>query len=158
MLTMKGKYGIKAMISLARLYPEDWAQSSALAESNGIPKKFLDAILSELRVAGFIETRKGRSGGYRLLRAAGEITIADILRVIDGPIAPLQCVSKTAYQKCNDCRTQETCEIRLLMLEVRDKMLSVLEHRSLSDLVASGGIARRIYETMRLESEPMPQA
>ena len=156
MLTMKGKYGIKAMISLASLSKDELVQSSAIAEANGIPKKFLDAILSELRVAGFVDSRKGRSGGYLLLKSAKEIMIADILRVVDGPIAPLQCVSKTAYQKCADCRTQETCEIRLLMLEVRDQMLSVLEHRSLADLVEAGSMARRIYETMRLDGAVKP--
>lgn len=148
MLSMKGKYGVKAMISLARLDDEQVAQSSAIADANDIPKKFLDAILSDLRGAGFVATRKGRSGGYRLARDPRDIHIAEILRVLDGPIAPLQCVSKTAYQKCVDCTTQDTCEIRLLMLEVRDAMLAILEHRTLRDLVEAGNLARRIFDNM----------
>ncbi len=146
MLTMKGKYGIKALIHLARLSPDDMQQSALIAEANGISKKFLDTILSDLRNAGFITTRKGRSGGYQLSRPAAAINLADVLRVLDGPISPISCVSKTAYQRCHDCRTQDTCEIRLLMLEVRDAMLAILEHRTLQDLVNSGALARRLLE------------
>jgi len=137
MLTMKGKYGIKALIELARLDPGEVRQSTAIANANGIPKKFLDTILADLRQAGLIQTRKGRSGGYSLARPADTISVAQILRVIDGPIAPISCVSKTAYRKCHDCPTQSACEIRLLMLEVRDAMLAILEHRTLQDLCSS---------------------
>lgn len=144
MLTMKGKYGIKALIHLARLAPDEVLQSSAIATANGIPKKFLDTILSELRMAGIIQTRKGRSGGYRLVRPADTISVALILRVLDGPISPISCVSKTAYQKCHDCQTQDACEIRLLMLEVRDAMLGILEHRTLDDLANSVVLARQV--------------
>lgn len=144
MLTMKGKYGIKALIHLARLAPEDMQQSAVIAEANGIPKKFLDTILSDLRNAGLIHTRKGRSGGYQLRVPPETISVAQILRILDGPISPISCVSKTAYQKCFDCRSQTTCEIRLLMLEVRDAMLEILEHRSLRDLCDSGILARQV--------------
>ncbi len=144
MLTMKGKYGIKALIDLARLAPDEVRQSSAIATANGIPKKFLDTILSDLRVAGMIQTRKGRSGGYQLGRPADTISVAHILRVLDGPIAPISCVSKTAYQKCHDCPTQDACEIRLLMLDVRDAMLAILEHRTLNDLARSVVLARQV--------------
>ena len=144
MLTMKGKYGIKALIHLARLGPSQVGQSSAIAAANGIPKKFLDTILSDFRVAGLVQTRKGRSGGYQLGRPADTISVAQILRVIDGPIAPISCVSKTAYQKCHDCPTQDACEIRLLMLDVRDAMLSILEHRTLRDLCESVPLARQV--------------
>ncbi|WP_041527468.1 RrF2 family transcriptional regulator [Paracoccus aminophilus] len=144
MLTMKGKYGIKALIHLARLSSDEMQQSSAIAEANGIPKKFLDTILSELRNAGLIHTRKGRSGGYQLRVPAENISVAQILRILDGPISPISCVSKTAYQKCFDCRNQTTCEIRLLMLDVRDAMLEILEHRTLRDLSNSGALAQHV--------------
>ncbi|SMO86841.1 RrF2 family transcriptional regulator [Paracoccus laeviglucosivorans] len=144
MLTMKGKYGIKALIHLARLEPGQVQQSTAIAAANGIPKKFLDTILADLRQAGLIDTRKGRSGGYQLARPADTISVAQILRVIDGPIAPISCVSKTAYRKCHDCPTQDACKIRLLMLDVRDAMLAILEHRTLRDLCASVVLTRQV--------------
>lgn len=144
MLTMKGKYGIKALIHLSRLAPDELQQSAAIAEANGIPKKFLDTILSELRNAGLIQTRKGRSGGYQLGKPADTIAVAQILRLLDGPISPISCVSKTAYQKCFDCLDQDVCEVRILMLEVRDAMLGVLEHRTLRDLRDSGDLARQL--------------
>ncbi|RWR04571.1 RrF2 family transcriptional regulator [Paenirhodobacter populi] len=144
MLTMKGKYGIKALIHLSRLAPDELQQSAAIAEANGIPKKFLDTILSELRNAGLIQTRKGRSGGYQLGKPADTISVAQILRLLDGPISPISCVSKTAYQKCFDCLDQDVCEVRILMLEVRDAMLGVLEHRTLRDLRDSGDLARQL--------------
>lgn len=144
MLTMKGKYGVKALIHLARLPPDQMQQSAEIAASNGIPKKFLDTILSDLRNAGLIQSRKGRWGGYQLGKPAETIPVAQILRILDGPISPISCVSKTAYQKCYDCAGQETCEIRILMLEVRDAMLAILEHRSLRDLCDSGILARQL--------------
>lgn len=149
MLTMKGKYGIKALIHLSRLQPDEMQQSAVIAEANGIPKKFLDTILSDLRNAGLIQTRKGRSGGYQLGRPADTISVAQILRVLDGPISPISCVSKTAYQKCYDCADQETCEVRVLMLEVRDSMLSVLENRTLRDLRDYG----RLGSLIRLDND-----
>lgn len=144
MLTMKGKYGIKALIALARLEPGLVGQSTSIATAHGISKKFLDTILADLRLAGLIATRKGRTGGYHLARPADTISVAQILRVIDGPIAPISCVSKTAYSKCHDCPTQDSCEIRLLMLEVRDAMLAILEHRTLRDLCNSTALARQL--------------
>lgn len=151
MLTMKGKYGIKALIHLARLEPGEMQQSSMIASANGIPKKFLDTILSDLRNAGLIQTRKGRTGGYQLGKPADTVSVAQILRLLDGPISPISCVSKTAYQKCFDCQNQQTCEIRILMLEVRDAMLGVLEHRTLADLSESGVLARQL-----LAEKPTP--
>lgn len=144
MLTMKGKYGLKALLQLARLPAGEVVQSSAIAAANGIPKKFLDTILADLRQAGMIDTRKGRWGGYQLARPADTISIAQVLRVIDGPIAPIPCVSKTAYRKCADCPTQEACEIRLLMLELRDAMLAILEHRTLRDMSGSAALSRQL--------------
>src|SRR5277367_2685012 len=109
MLTAKGKYSLKALTHLATLAPGETTQAIEIAETNNIPKKFLDAILGDLRNAGVVYSRKGPRGGYGLARAASEIKIGHIIRTIDGPLAPLACASRTAYQPCHDCKEVKTC-------------------------------------------------
>jgi Rrf2 family protein len=133
---MKGKYGLKAVVHLARLPDGAMALSSEIAAANSISKKFLDAILSELRGAGIVIARKGRGGGYRLARAPGTITAGDVLRVLDGPMAPIQCASRSAYHPCADCPDEMTCVVRLTMIEVRDAIAAVLDSRSIAALAA----------------------
>ena len=142
MLTAKGKYGLKALAHLATLEPGQSTQASEIAEANNIPKKFLDAILGELRNAGLVYSRKGPGGGYMLARAAGNIKIGQILRVIDGPLAPIACASRSAYQPCQDCKSVKACAVRITMTKVRDAMSDVLDRMTISDLVAisAGGI------------------
>jgi len=136
MLTAKGKYGLKALAHLASLAPEETEQATDIAEANGIPKKFLDAILGELRNAGIVSSRKGPGGGYRLARAPSEIKIGYVIRTIDGPLAPIACASRTAYQPCRDCRDVKTCAIRLTMTKVRDAMSDVLDRMTVADIIA----------------------
>ena len=126
-LTMKGKYGLKALIDLAALEPGEWAMSSEIAGRNAISKKFLDAILGELRSAGFVRTKKGRGGGYRLQRPADEVKVGHALRVIEGPLAPIACASRTAHVPCADCPDETVCAVRLLMLDVRNAITGVLD-------------------------------
>lgn len=134
MLTNKGKYGLKALAHLAGLPPGQTAQSAEIAAINNIPKKFLDAILGELRVAGMISTKKGKGGGYRLSRTPDEISVGAAIRVLDGPLAPIGCASRRSYRPCSDCRDVRGCTVRLLMLEVRDVSARVLDGTSLSDM------------------------
>jgi Rrf2 family protein len=136
MLTAKGKYGLKALGHLAKLGPGATTQAIDIARANNIPKKFLDAILGELRNAGLVHSRKGPGGGYRLARAPTEIKIGHVIRVIDGPLAPIACASRTAYQPCQDCRDIAACTVRLLMAQVRDAMSEVLDRLTLADMVA----------------------
>jgi Rrf2 family protein len=136
MLTMKGKYGLKALVHMAGLPPGQLAMSAEIAEANVISKKFLDAILGDLRHAGFIRARKGRGGGYCLNHAAEDIRVGHVLRVLDGPLAPIHCASRTAYQRCDDCPDETACAVRLTMLEVREAIAAVLDARSLADMVA----------------------
>jgi Rrf2 family protein len=136
MLTNKGKYGLKALTHLAGLETGRTAQSAEIASCNNIPKKFLDAILGELRVAGFVSTKKGKGGGYRLARPPAEISIGAAVRVLDGPLAPIACASRRSYKPCADCRDIRTCTVRLLMLEVRDMSARVLDNTSLKDMCA----------------------
>ena len=132
MLTMKGKYGLKAMVHLAALPDGRMALAADIAEANAISKKFLDAILADLRAAGLVHARKGRGGGYRLARPAAQITAGHVLRVLDGPLAPIHCASRSAYQRCRDCPDERACAVRLAMIEVREAMASVLDAKSLA--------------------------
>lgn len=131
MLTKKGKYGLKALVYLSRIPVGQLAFVGDIATRNNIPKKFLDAILGELRNAGFVQSRKGKEGGYRLARPASEIKIGHVVRVLDGPLAPISCASRTRYQRCDDC-DEATCEVRHMMLEVRHAIAEVLDNRSLA--------------------------
>lgn len=131
MLTKKGKYGLKALGALADLPPGQMLVVGGIAEANNIPKKFLDAILHELRNAGFVESRKGNMGGYRLARPAEQIMIGDVVRVLDGPLAPIPCASRTRYQPCTDCDV-DTCNVRHLMLEVRNAIAEILDNTTLA--------------------------
>lgn len=131
MLTKKGKYGLKALVHLSKMPVGQLAFVGDIAVRNNIPKKFLDAILGELRNAGFVQSRKGKEGGYRLARPATEIKIGHVVRVLDGPLAPIACASRTRYQRCDDC-DEATCQVRHMMLEVRQAIAEVLDNRSLA--------------------------
>lgn len=133
MLTKKGKYGLKALVHLSRLPAGQLAFVGEIARSNSIPKKFLDAILVELRNAGFVQSRKGKDGGYRLAKLPAEIKIGHVIRVLDGPLAPIPCASQTQYQRCEDC-DETVCEVRHMMLEVRHAVADVLDNRSLAEM------------------------
>ena len=141
MLTNKGKYGLKAMVHLARLEAGRTAQSAEIATAEQISKKFLDAILLDLRNAGFVRSKKGPGGGYTLGRDAAEISVGSIVRALDGPLAPIACASRTAYQPCDDCRDLAACAVRLTMLEVRDAMAEVLDNMTLAEMAARADAA-----------------
>ena len=113
MLTNKGKYGLKAMVHLAGLEPGRPALVADIAAANAIPKKFLDAILGELRTAGLVHSKKGRGGGYVLAKPPTEIMVGEIVRALDGPLAPIACASKGYYRRCEDCPTEGNCTVRL---------------------------------------------
>ena len=131
MLTKKGKYGLKALVHLSKMPPGELAFVGDIAAKNNIPKKFLDAILGELRNAGFVQSRKGKEGGYRLAKLPGEIKIGHVVRVLDGPLAPISCASRSQYQRCEDC-DEATCQVRHMMLEVRHAVAELLDNRSLA--------------------------
>ena len=133
MLTAKGKYGLKALIYLAQVPDLELALVADIAEANNIPKKFLDAILGELRNAGFVQSRKGKGGGYRLARQPEEILVGSVVRVLDGPLAPIPCASRTRYRACDDCDIA-TCQVRHLMLDVRNAIAEVLDATTLAQM------------------------
>jgi Rrf2 family protein len=134
MLTNKGKYGLKAMVHLAGLEPGALAQVADIAEANSISKKFLDHILTELRHAGLVYSKKGRGGGYSLARPAHGIRVGAIVRALDGPLAPIPCASVTAFRPCDDCADLNACAVRLIMVDARNAIANVLDNRTLAEL------------------------
>jgi Rrf2 family protein len=138
MLTKKAKYGLKAVAYLAGVAPGQTALVADIARNNQIPKKFLDAILGELRNAGFVHSRKGKGGGYMLARPASEIMVGNIVRALDGPLAPIQCASRTVHRRCDDCVDEIHCAVRIVMVEARDAIAEVLDKTSLERMRALG--------------------
>src|ERR1700751_973544 len=134
MLTAKGKYGLKALAYLSCLEAGERAQAVAISKAGNIPKKFLDAILGELRKAGVVFTKKGPSGGYMLARAPSDIKIGDVRRSIEGPLAPIGCASRSAYEPCPDCKSVKACAVRLTMMKVRDAISEVLDRMTIADM------------------------
>lgn len=138
MLTKKGKYGLKAMADLAQLAPGETAFVSEIATRNNIPKKFLDTILLELRNGGMLRSKKGPGGGYALSKPASDIYVGQIVRALDGPLAPIRCASRTAFEACEDCSDPQTCQVRHSMSQVRDAIANVLDSMTLDQFVTCG--------------------
>ena len=136
MLSKKTKYGLKAMLELAGGTDQKPLQASELANRQRLPKKFLEAILLELTRHGLLQSKLGRGGGYTLARKAGDITVGEIIRVLEGPLALIPCVSRTAYRRCDECLDEHTCGIRLAMKEVRDATSHILDNTTLAGLNA----------------------
>lgn len=135
MLTKKTKYAVKALMALARNTDNKPVLISDIASKEQLPKKFLEAILLELKRNGLLGSKKGAGGGYYLLKRADEIKLATIIRVIDGPIALLPCVSLNFYERCEECIDEHYCGIRDVMKEVRDATLKILGERTLADMI-----------------------
>jgi Rrf2 family protein len=136
MLSKKSKYGLKALLALADEAERGPIQTSELAERHGLPKKFLEAILLELTRRGLLQSKKGRGGGYVLSRRPGDITVGEVIRVLEGPLALAPCVSQTAYRRCEECLDEQTCGVRLAMKEVRDATAHILDNTTLAGLNA----------------------
>ena len=135
MLSKKSKYALKALMVLAKEYGQGPVLISDIAQREGIPHKFLELILLELKNDGLLQSRKGKGGGYTLGREPRSISVGHVIRVLDGPISPLPCVSKTAYARCHECRDERSCGIRIVMKEVRDATAKILDSTSLADML-----------------------
>lgn len=136
-LSKRGEYGLRAMIDMALWEAENgtrYVQIKEIAEREQIPPKFLEQILLTLKNAGLINSRMGINGGYYLSKPASEITLGQIVRVLDGPLAPIRCVSQMAYESCG-CPDEENCGLRLVMLDVRNAISGILDHTTLSQVV-----------------------
>ena len=135
MLSKKSKYAIRALLVLAQQRDQSPVQIADLAEREDIPKKFLEIILLELKNAGILQSKKGKGGGYLLGKSPEGISLGDIIRTLDGPLAPLPCVSQKAYRKCDECPDETTCGVRAIMKEVRDTTATILDGASLADIL-----------------------
>jgi Rrf2 family protein len=142
-LTSKGKYGLKAIIHLAGLEAGATAQVAEIAQKNNISKKFLDAILLDLRNAGMLRSKKGPGGGYALAKPARTIMVGAVIRALEGPVAPIACASRSAYRPCEDCSDTEACSVRAVMGEVRDAIAEIVDNTTIADLVRRSQAAAR---------------
>lgn len=131
-ISKKGEYALRAMINLSRKNKEGYIKINTIAEEENIPRKFLEQILLQLKNSGLIHSKRGSSGGYKLIRNPEDISLANIIRIIDGPLAPVRCVSETGYVSSPEFENSALYEI---MKKVRDKVAEILENTSLSDLI-----------------------
>ncbi|MEL6811232.1 MAG: Rrf2 family transcriptional regulator [Bacteroidota bacterium] len=136
MLSRKTKYGLKALSYLAKQELNRPVQISVISEAENISQKFLESILLSLRKAGYLGSKKGKGGGYYLLKETRDIPIAGVYRILEGPIAMVPCVSLNFYEKCHDCPDEHSCSVHKLMIQVRDNTLSILENTSLQDFIS----------------------
>lgn len=147
MITQKMKYALKALLALAdeaaRPSPQPLTIEE-IARRSGAPKRFLEHILLEIRNAGAIASIRGRSGGYSLIKAPRDISISEMLRLIDGPIAPLPCLSRRSYQRCEDCTDEASCRIRKVFAEVFWSYLLIIESLTLEDMLRSSEVAASV--------------
>lgn len=135
MISKKTKYGLKALTYLARQEHNTPVQIEVISKSENISQKFLESILLTLRKNGFLGSKKGKGGGYYLLKKPEDIKMSSIMRILEGPIAMVPCVSLNFYEKCDDCPDENACAVHNLMIEVRDSTLNIFNNRSLADLI-----------------------
>src|SRR5437868_11253198 len=140
MISKKTKYAINALVYLARENKgNEPIQISKIAESENIPRKFLEAILLDLRNAGILSSRKGKMGGYSLHKSPEEINVADVMRLFDGPIALLPCVTYMYYDRCDECKDEATCGIRSVFMDVRNETVNMLKNATLAEIMLRAG-------------------
>jgi Rrf2 family protein len=144
MLSKKAKYGLTALIHLARNRKNSPILISDLAEKGRIPKKFLELILLELKKQGILQSKKGKGGGYYLSRPPELVRVGHVIRILDGTIAPIGCVSETAYEKCEECGDEEHCPIRMVMKDVRDAIANILDRVTLAEMVKMPRLRKRV--------------
>ena len=137
MISRKGKYAIRAALFLAREHGKSPVSVGQIAAAEKISRKFLEAIMLDLKVGGLVHSRRGKHGGYVLNEPPNKLTLGRIIRVIDGPLAPVRCVSETAYKACEDCRDEATCPIRMVMKHVREAISRVLDTETLDEILGA---------------------
>jgi Rrf2 family protein len=154
MLSQKARYAFKALIALSRRGPYESLQARDLATAEQIPLSFLEQILFELRHAGLVGSRRGRDGGHYLLKDATKISLGQVVRLIDGPVAPLPCLSRTAYRRCPDCRDESACAVRRVFKRAYEASLAVLEQTSIADACAENDTADQVVGSDRRPPSP----
>ncbi|HEV3114387.1 MAG TPA: Rrf2 family transcriptional regulator [Candidatus Binataceae bacterium] len=135
MLSNKTKYALKALQVLAKEFGQGPILISEIARRENIPAKFLELILLEMKNQGILQSKKGKGGGYFLARPPHSVSVGQIVRMIEGPLAPLPCVSRTSYMRCRECRDERSCGIRIVMKDVRDATARILDSTTLADVL-----------------------
>jgi Rrf2 family protein len=135
LISKKTKYALKALIYLAREYDKGPILIADLAREERIPKKFLELILLSLKNNGVLQSKKGKGGGYYLGKPPRKVGMGQVIRIMEGPLAPVPCVSETAYERCEECESEESCGIRMVMKDVRDAIAKILDGTTLADVV-----------------------
>lgn len=146
MLSQRGRYALKALIHLARSQGAS-RQVSAIAVEENIPRKFLEAIMSDLRRGGLVDSARGKTGGYRLARPADLITFGEVIRLTDGPLALIPCASRNFYKRCDDCPDETVCVLRRIMAAVRNEVSEILDRTTLADALRDAPDATQILES-----------
>jgi Rrf2 family protein len=142
-LSKRTQYSLRALYALARSYGEGPVLIAHLSKEEAIPRKFLEQILLSLKAAGLVESKKGKGGGYALVRPPDQITVASVIRMMEGPLAPLPCASETRFRKCDECIDIETCGTRIVMREVRDAIAGILDSTTLAMVCGKVDLARK---------------
>lgn len=140
MISQKARYALRALVALAKDRGDDPLMISEIADTQRIPKKFLEQILLDLKHHGIVMSRRGKAGGYLLLRTPDNVTFGEILRIIDGPVAPLPCLSRMAYRPCEDCGDEGACEVRRVFARVAEATRQVLDTTSIADAMAASEV------------------
>lgn len=135
MLSKKSKYAIHALVSLAKNYNNGYLLINQIAEKENIPKKFLETILLDLKNNGFLSSKRGKNGGYYLIKNPDDVNLADIIRIFDGAIGLLPCVTFKYYEKCTECNDEESCGLRSVLKDVRDATVELLKQSTLSEII-----------------------
>lgn len=136
MLSQQSRYALKALIHLASQSPDKPHSTADIAAASNVPRKFLEAILLDLKIAGIVYSTRGKAGGYTLSRPPEEITFGEVIRVTDGPLALIHCASKNFYRRCLDCPDEDACALRRIMIEARKQLSAVLDNHTLADALS----------------------
>ena len=147
-LSLRGEYALRALIVLGLNYSKEVVRISTISEAQNIPKRFLEQILNDLKSAGIVESRRGVAGGYRLSKSPDKISLAQVIRHIEGPLAPVRCVSEKYYSRCS-CPDEEKCGIRSIMKEVREAIVNIL------DKVTVAEMCQRVKDLQGVQLNPL---
>ena len=141
-ISKRTQYGLKAMLALGRRYGEGPVLIATLSREQTIPIKFLEGILLDLKSSGLLQSKTGKGGGYQLTRSPASITMGSLVRLLEGPLAPLPCASETAFRPCEECGDIDSCGTRIIMRQVRDAIADVLDRATLGDVIQQVDLAR----------------
>ena len=144
-LSTRGEYALRALLVLGLNYGSEVVRIQSISEQQNIPKRFLEQILNDLKDLGIVESRRGIAGGYRLRRPPEQISLAEVIRFLEGPLAPVSCVSQTSYARCS-CPDEAKCGIRSVMKEVRDSIVKILEQVNIAQLCERVRALQGIYD------------